>query len=394
MKIAVFNHSFFYLSETFIYRQLAGIPKNTEAVLISPDFQNEDLFPTPNRKVLLKPGPALIKKAADRLLPTSLINSFRFFVPAYLNIEKTLQQEKPDALHVHFGFNGIDIFPTAKKLNIPLIVSFHGVDASPQMVNRPNYKKRVQEMIKYASAVIICSAHMRGTLGLTGQEHKTFLVPYGVDTIDFTGPGSRPRKSQVNILHSGRLVAKKGVPDLIRTFRILSEKFDNIKLTIIGNGQELEESRKIAEAVKPQTIEFIGAQPQEKVKKYMAEADIFVLNSRTSDSGDMEGLPNAILEAMSMGLPVVSTYHAGIPEIITDGANGILVKEKDNAGLAAALTKLITSEELRNNMGREARLTIENKFTGEKMNEKIAKVYEAVMLSRQTPTSVSSVSAF
>ena len=110
----------------------------------------------------------------------------------------------------------------------------------------------------------------------------------------------------------------------------------------------------------------------------MADSDIFVLNSRVGASGDMEGMPVSLLEAMSMQLAVVSTRHAGIPEAIDDGNNGLLVNEKDNDALGAAFEKLIVSEEFRKRLGVEARRTVVNRFTMKQTNQKIAAVYRSV----------------
>jgi colanic acid/amylovoran biosynthesis glycosyltransferase len=107
----------------------------------------------------------------------------------------------------------------------------------------------------------------------------------------------------------------------------------------------------------------------------MKDADIYVLNSRTDDKGDMEGLPNSILEAMSMEKPVISTYHAGIPQAIQDGVNGLLVKERDNEGLAAALEKLIQDRDMRRRLGVEARKTIVANFSANSMETKIQSVF-------------------
>jgi colanic acid/amylovoran biosynthesis glycosyltransferase len=377
MKIVVFNHSFFYLSETFIYRQVTGLPANIDATLLGFDFANDNLFPTTNRRIHLKRSRGVISKAINLVLPSFIKNKMGLGPFNHFKVKRFLKDARPDAIHAHFGFNGRDILPLSKLLNIPLIVSFHGVDASPQMLNDRDYKNAMHDMVSYASAVIICSPHMIDTLDISKWKNKTHLIPYGVDTNEFTNTAIAENKEQITILHSGRLVTKKGVPDVVRVFISLSKKIKNIKLVIIGDGQELGTSKSIARD-SGANIEFLGAQPQAVVKKYMSQADIFVLNSRTSENGDMEGLPNAILEAMSMELPVLSTYHAGIPQAITDGVNGMLVAERDNAALQAKLEQLIADEALRASLGKAARLTVQKEFTIDNMNRKIAEVYRSI----------------
>ncbi len=125
----------------------------------------------------------------------------------------------------------------------------------------------------------------------------------------------------------------------MKVFSDLSTRMPDIRLNVIGDGPELGAIQQLAQDTR--AVKFYGSQPHEEVKKFMLDADIFVLNSRVGDSGDMEGLPVSLLEAMSMGKAVVSTRHAGIPEAVTDGVNGLLVNEKDNASLSAAIEKLI-----------------------------------------------------
>jgi colanic acid/amylovoran biosynthesis glycosyltransferase len=125
-------------------------------------------------------------------------------------------------------------------------------------------------------------------------------------------------------------------------------------------------------------VSFHGSKPLPDVIRLMNECQIFVLNSRTADNGDMEGLPNSILEAMSMEMAVVSTVHAGIPAAIADNACGLLVPEKDNTALANALSRLIENPQLIIDLGRKARKRVEESFTIERMQSQINEIYNTV----------------
>jgi glycosyltransferase involved in cell wall biosynthesis len=184
-------------------------------------------------------------------------------------------------------------------------------------------------------------------------------------------------------------VPKKGVPDVITVFAALKTKYPDLQLHILGDGQE----RKHCEVLVSKnnlggSVFFYGAQPQPIVKDLMRACDIFVLNSRTDDSGDMEGLPNTILEAMSLEKAVVATYHAGIPQAIRSGINGLLVPERDNAQLTIAFEKLITDAPLRELLGKNARQTILQDFTIEKMQERLCDVLSAVDMPIKKVTEV------
>lgn len=379
MKVLFFNHSFFNISETFIYKQIAGLPEGINASLMAFELMNENIFPLKYPKIRIRKyvntADRYITAGFRKVLKLDLgLSIFDYFI-----VKRYLQRSRCDLLHAHFGSNALIVLTVAKALNIPLVVSFHGVDASPQFLKNKNYREKLPELFEYAKAIIVVSPHMIDTLALQKWKGKTHLIPYGVDASQFVNERIFMHdEKKVKILHSGRLVSKKGVPDLIRVFLSLAKKYPQIQLDIIGDGPELALSKKIAGEAGTANIIFHGPKTHDEVKKFMSETDIFVLNSRTSENGDMEGLPNAILEGMSMKLPVVSTYHAGISQAITNEKNGLLVDERDNEGLKSALEKLIISPSLRRQLGEAARHTVETDFTMQRMNESILKVYREV----------------
>lgn len=375
MKVVIFNRAFFYISETFIYQQVKGMPPDIDISLVGFEIVNEDAFPLNNKKYRIKRSANFFDRAF------SSISKRIFRSPAGIGffssgeVKTLLQKINPDAIHAHFGFNALTIYPIAKALNIPMVVTFHGVDASPEYLKNETYRHRIRELTDYAKGIIIVSPHMIETLQLSEHKNKTHLIPCGVNPDEFQREPRHENADVVNILHSGRLVAKKGVPDLVRVFIMLHQKHPNIRLHIIGDGPELALCRQLAQTLAGDNVVFYGSQSHQKVKEIMSDSDIFVLNSRTSDTGDMEGVPVSILEAMSMQLPVLSTRHAGIPYVITDQQDGLLVDEKDNAQLINALERLIVDSSLRRRLGKESRLTVSERFTAEQVNRRIAEVY-------------------
>ncbi|MBO9574055.1 MAG: glycosyltransferase, partial [Chitinophagaceae bacterium] len=251
------------------------------------------------------------------------------------------------------------------------------LDASPQLLRKINYRTRIRRVIKYASSIIIVSPHMIDTLKLDRYKKKVHLVPCSVDPAEFTTErAAADDHKPVRILHSGRLTSKKGVPDLISVCIELNKIYPDIEVDIVGEGNDLKLCRELIAESDATNIHLHGVQPQSEVRRFMSEADIFALNSRVGDSGDMEGTPVSIQEAMSMKLAVVSTYHAGIPLLITNEENGLLVEERDNEALKSALIRLINDPAMRTRLGTAARKTIEEKFTVESMNRKIFEVYK------------------
>jgi colanic acid/amylovoran biosynthesis glycosyltransferase len=379
MKVLMFNHAFFKISETFIYKQVTGMPTDIEVELLGFEIVNERLFPSENKKHKVE----RIANNADRIFTAIRKHIFgvryKLGVFAYFAVKKILRATKYDVIHAHFGFNALLIYPLAKLFKIPLVVTFHGVDASPQMLSQKEYQRRVKSLLEYASAVIIVSNHMKKTLDLGDVNDKVHLIPCGTDPEEFNTLNKTNQSEFITILHSGRLVSKKGVTDLIRVFSLLSHRFRNIRLFIVGDGPELEWCKQLSDDARSESIHFFGEKPHEEVKMVMAEADIFILNSRVGDRGDMEGLPVSLLEAMSMQLAVISSRHAGIPDAVTHNVDGLLIDEKDNIALTTAIEKLITDEDLRRRLGEAARQTVLNRFTNSETNRKIAEVYRKVV---------------
>lgn len=358
-KILAVNHSFFPISETFIYNQVLALSSAYTVDLLGSSFINEELFVLENKKHLFKYHYGVFDGMVSTVLKNVLCNKERLSPAAHNKIRKLMEKEGIDYVHAHFGYMGLRILPVAKTLNIPLIVSFHGLDASPESLNQGDYRKNLKKLFDYASGIIIVSSHMFRSLDLGPYQEKVHFIPYGVDTDKFRKAPVIKKERTIRILHVGRLVEKKGVPDLISVFLKIYHQYD-IRLDIIGDGPERERCQALiaGHADKQVPIELWGAKPHDFILQMLHAADIFVLNSRVSPSGDMEGLPNVILEAMSMGLPVLSTYHAGIPDLIQSGENGVLVDEYDNTQLMEALIRLIEEEDKRERLGSKARQTV------------------------------------
>jgi colanic acid/amylovoran biosynthesis glycosyltransferase len=136
------------------------------------------------------------------------------------------------------------------------------------------------------------------------------------------------------------------------------------ELDFIGDGPLLDECRALAKHLSvADQIRFHGAQPSETVRRLMSQASIFLQHSVTAESGDTEGLPVAILEAMASALPVISTRHSGIPEAVLDGGTGILVDEHDVDGIAAAIAALLSDPVRARAMGAAGRRRVLSRYT-------------------------------
>lgn len=381
-SIIIYNTSFFEGSETFIYNQyLALVPFSP--VLIAHSFKNLERFPlqSNSRTISVSKIPIGFKERLIHFLRRKRLN-LPYLLP--LSSERQLEkgQENIQGIHAHFGPNAMAILPFAKRNTLPLVVSFHGYDAS-QMLQDSRYTNSLQQLFDYATAVIVCADKMKQDLLAatnTNYSKKIHVIHYGVD-VDFISsvPTRKKEAGVIHLIHAGRLTAKKGVLDLIRVFNAVRISLPHIKLQldIVGDGEDMNAALDLrSDLGLSDYVHFYGAVSHQELIAHVKSASIFVLNSRVSPSGDSEGFPNSILEAMAAGTAVVSTYHAGIPEVVLHEETGLLVREKDNEGLEAALIRLIQSEELRDQLSQQALRQVRQKFSLVQMNRRITNLMD------------------
>jgi colanic acid/amylovoran biosynthesis glycosyltransferase len=360
-NIIIFRKRFYKVSETFIRTQVEYLKKFFAVVLVAEEFINEGKENYSDiQKITLNKYEKKIRRLYSKFRGTEVEPRFQFH--NQFQLRKLIKKKNIRLIHAHFGPDALKVLPVAKKHKVPLVVSFHGYDAS-SLLSNGWYKLQLPKLFDYASKIIIVSTHMMENLNLQSWKDKVVLLPYSIDVEKFK-PYKKTNNSKIILLHSGRLVNKKGVPDLIEVFAKIYKTNKNLHLNIIGSGPEFECCKTTAyNHGVTEAISFMGSQPHESVKKIMNEADIFILNSRTADDGEMEGTPVSLLEAMSIEKAVISTNHAGIPDVIQNNENGMLVPERDNEKLELAIRDLIENEEKRSKLGKQARQTIISRFS-------------------------------
>ena len=309
---------------------------------------------------------------------------------ALLLLERRLDGESFDLVHAQFGYVGHLCIPVLSWFgSLPLVVSFRGQDASALPRKHPGI---YAPLLRRASAFLARSEAMKRDLIAIGcPAGKTYVHHSGIDLdrFAFQERHAPPAESlPVRILLVGRLIEKKGVPDAIAAFAEARRRRPNIQLRIIGDGPMREEIlRNIAALGLADAVALLGHCPHDDVASEMAAAHLFMLPCRTASDGDKEGIPNAIMEAMASGLPVLSTRHAGIPECVEDGVSGLLVHEGDTAALADRLCRLLDHPDLWPGMGRAGRAKIEDEFNRDTQAQRLLSVYEQVIPLSCSPSS-------
>lgn len=282
-------------------------------------------------------------------------------------------------MHGHWVIPG-GVMAAAAARSLPLVISVHGSDvfvaerhAAAKMMARRAFRR--------AGAVTACSddLHHRA-VALGADPARTETVPYGVDTGRFAPDAlvradvraSLGMTTAPLIFSAGRLVSKKGFEYLIDAIRPLVPAHPGLQLVLAGDGDLAGPLRARAAGL---PVQFAGTHSQDAIARFAAAADVIVVPSVRDDAGNVDGLPNFALEALASGTPVVGTTAGGLPQVITDADNGLLVPERDAAALAAAITRLLGSPAFACDLGARARLRISRDYSWTRTAERMAAAY-------------------
>lgn len=336
------------LTETFISAHIEKLPAQVTLIY--------GWRPAIDGRTVLSP-PLLIFYKTRRMLTGEGLE--RETTAAYL---KVFRERKIEAVLAEYGDTGVQVMNAADQAGIPLIVHFHGYDASNQSVLKEHEKTYVQ-MFKTASAIIAVSRAMqRKLIELGAPEEKVHYNPYGVDCERFGG--ANPGQAPPHFIAVGRFTEKKAPQITISAFARTLKACPDARLRMVGEGPLLEECQVLAKQLGVEhAIGFLGGQEHSVVQAEMQRARCFIQHSVVAPSGDSEGTPVSILEAGATGLPVVSTRHAGIPDVVIEGQTGFLVDEGDEVGMANYMIELGSDAALAARMGQAARDHIQQKFS-------------------------------
>jgi glycosyltransferase involved in cell wall biosynthesis len=291
----------------------------------------------------------------------------------------SLRKEKVDCVLAEYGTTAADSLHVINYLKIPLIVHFHGYDASQKDVIK-QYGEKYKDVFAHASKVIVVSKRMyKDVMNLGCPESKLVLNSYGPDDFFFKIRAGFNNQQFVSV---GRFVEKKAPLQTINAFKKVVNGFPEAKLIMAGDGELLEESKDFAESLGLQNnITFPGALNREQVRQLFSSSIAFVQHSVVAENGDSEGTPVAILEAQAAGLPVISTFHAGIPDVVINEETGLLVEENDVEGMANNMIRILKEENLAQKLGNAGRERVKGNFAMERHLKILEKEIENSILN-------------
>jgi colanic acid/amylovoran biosynthesis glycosyltransferase len=331
-----------------------------------------------NIRLLLGAARATLEKIVKKRTPLSPFQLYTYG-------SALLEIPRPDVVVCHFGHQGnlMVKLRSIMALDFPVATIFHGADITEFIAVFGD--RAYDELFDKGQLFLpVSNFFVDRLLQLGCPVSKTFVQRMGIDQKLF--PPSREGTLGENFgdfkfLSIGRLVEKKGHADAITAFGTIKRKYSDVGMTlnIIGDGplrKDLE--ARIEELEIKSCVNLLGPLPREKVFQHLATSHAFILASVTSSSGDMEGLPVSILEAMTFELPIISTKHSGIPEIVEDGVSGFLAEEHDVETLAVNMGKLIEERELCRKMGKAGRARILSEMNLEAWNDLLASRLEKI----------------
>lgn len=406
MKIAFIVNQFPVLSETFILNQITGLIDRGHEVDIYADepSDNSKMHPDVENYRLLErtyyarrpPNPFLWTSGGFWLLLTNAtkaplvllrsLNIFKYgkqaasFRLLYWVIPFFCQRSY-DIIHCHFGQNGLKASRLREigALEGKLITTYHGVDITRdlQLMGDHIY----DSLFKTGDLFLPISKYWQSRLIELGcNKQKIIVHRMGIDCRKFY---FIPRQTQTDgscrLVMLSRLVEKKGVEYSIRAVAKLANN-RNIKYSVIGDGPLRESLQQLIQELNVSDIvKLLGWKQQQEIVEILNNSDILLAPSVTSKDGDQEGIPIAMMEAMAMGLPVVSTQHSGIPELVQDGISGFLVRERDVDALTEKLGYLIDHPEVWSEMGQAGRAYVEEHYNLDKLNDQLVETYQRLL---------------
>jgi colanic acid/amylovoran biosynthesis glycosyltransferase len=360
LPVAIFCPTFLKPEMWHVYRQVVG-PSRVRVHVFAFKRENPGRFPCDDLDLL----PRSTLRWARRIWYKQILHSPQMALPGECAaLQSALKARAAQLLHIYFGNNGVFWLPLLHRRKIPAIVSFHGADVAVGF-DTATGEKRLRELFASAELLLARSNSLREALISAGcDRNKIRIQRTGIPISEFAyRVRPCPPNGCFQVLQACRLIEKKGLEVTLNAFARFLSKRPNSRLVFAGDGPlrgRLE--RRARELGLGDRVAFTGFLGKDQLLEKYYESHFFIHPSETTPSGDTEGIPNSLLEAMATGLCPIATDHGGIPEVIRHSENGVLVKERDADAIYHWMDRLTENWALAQELGRRAAETIGRDF--------------------------------
>lgn len=369
MKILIYTQRIGKTTINFIHNEIKYLDERHEVLVLSHFISEENPVELKNLQY--------IRHYENRKLGQLLRAANRIGIPFpsfEKDLNKVVKQFQPEVIHLHFGNIADRVLDYFHRTDIPIFISFHGHDASTKLVD-VNYRKRLNFLFAQPHIhPIFVSEFMFANVKRAGVRiREKNILYYGTDISRFNRKKNDHPKTPFIFLQISSFVEKKGHVDTLKAYRLFLNQHPKLETQLVlgGGGTGMEAIQNLSKELGLENnIIFKDWVSADEAKDLMETAHAFLHHSVVAKNGDMEGIPNAIMEAMAMELPVLATIHSGIPELVEDGVNGFLVAEHDVESYAKRMHDLLEWSYLKKN-----RAKIINKFEKEKHGENLVSIY-------------------
>lgn len=369
-------------TQTWMFHQIMGLPaEEVEAHIACEVVEHLDQFNVP-RIHCLTAEPGLKARMDYAMRRLGLRRHLGYSVRVGRRIRAQI-------VHSHFGNVGWNDLGLAKRLEAKHVVSFYGFDVRQLPASSPVWEARLRSLFSRVDRVLCEGPAMAAAIADLGCPNRKIVVQHlgiDVESIAFR-PRSRKQDEPLRILVSASFREKKGIPFAIEAVAALAG-MTKVELTVIGDSNGDEHSRQEKESIlntvartgMSEKVRFLGYQPYARLFEEAYAHHVFLAPSVVADDGDCEGgAPLTLIEMAATGMPVVSSIHCDIPEMVEAGRSGLLVPERDVPGLTQALVWLVEHPEAWGDMARAARDHAEREYSMYRQGRRLAEIYRGVL---------------
>ena len=369
-----------YLGHTlnWVYTQIKYTNNYSHYVLTS-KTKNLECYPIP---MLFKPAwkqyhPYIVERVFRRLgyLP----------FPEYIAFSSALKKYPPLLMLCHFGWDGFFALGLKKRFGMPMITRFYGYDVG--ILSRiPLWRERYKKLFDIGDLVLAMGSHNKAVLENLGCPKEKIVVHHlGIKADEIKYRERRRLENKFRILIAATFKEKKGLEYALEAIHLVCREMPKTEISVklIGDGVLKEKLQQMASQLGlDKQIDWLGYQPHDFFIQSLYDADVFLSPSVTAADGDSEGgFPMTLTEAQASGLPVISTIHDDIPEVVINGKTGLLAPERNSKTLAEALIKIMKSPEYGKEMATAARKHIEVNYDATKQGLSLEKIFSRFELS-------------